>query len=77
MIEDVLPFINMVEILLCDLCEHYWPVIFKLLQRKMRRLHSREDVFKIGLVPGREKKTLYEDIQNKEYIACFHSTINP
>lgn len=30
MIEDVLPYINMVEILLCDLCEHYWPVIFNL-----------------------------------------------
>lgn len=33
--------------------------------------------YKIGLVPGREKATLHEDIQNKEYVAGFHSTVNP
>jgi len=50
MLEDVLPCISMMEILLCDLCGHYWSVIFNLLQRKMKRLHSKEVVFKIGVI---------------------------
>lgn len=76
MVQDVQLCTNMMEVLLCDLCECYWPVIFSLVWRKMRRLHSREDVFRRGLVHGREKETLCEDTQNTEYIARFHSATN-
>lgn len=66
MIEDVLPFINMV------LASH-----FQLTAEENKKIPSREDVFKIGLVPSREKEAVYEHIQNNSYLACFHSAINP